>query len=100
MYSPVSNQPFNVYGCAGNFAIVSFTNKMGAPILSKDMGVATDKEGTENVLVVKLLPHETVDLYGKYIYQITLRDVDGIVEIPKQGILYVTNNINKNFIAQ
>lgn len=49
---------------------------------------------------VTLSPIETVDLSGKYIYQIIIRDIDGDVEIPKQGILYITNNINKNFIRQ
>lgn len=55
-----------------------------------------NNEGTyDNVLTVTLSPTETVDLSGKYIYQIIIRDIDGDVEIPKQGILYITNNINK-----
>lgn len=86
-------------GCTANFAIVSFTNKMGKPILTKSMEDIFNDEGTiNNVLTVTLEPRETVDLYGKYIYQIQIKDVSGNVEIPKQGILYITNNINRGFI--
>lgn len=45
-----------------------------------------------------LEPSDTYELYGKFIYQISIRDVDGNVEIPQQGLMYVTNNINKSFI--
>lgn len=91
--------PFSTTGVSANFAIVSFTNRMGKPILTKPMEGTFNNEGTiDNVLTVTLEPSETVDLNGKFIYQIQIRDIDGDVEIPKQGILYITNNINKNFI--
>ena len=45
-----------------------------------------------------LLPQETVNLYGKYIYQITIQDMSGETEIPSQGILGITNNIDKAII--
>ena len=54
----------------------------------------------DNVLGVTLDPLDTVDLCGKYIYQITIKDINGNIEIPKQGILFITNNINKSFIRQ
>jgi len=63
-------------------------------------GIYNDEVTADNVLTVTLTPTETVELFGKYIYQIIIRDIEGDVEIPKQGILYVTNNINKNFIKQ
>lgn len=47
---------------------------------------------------VHLEPQETLDLSGKYIYQISIRNDEGDVEIPKQGILLITNNINKSFM--
>lgn len=86
-------------GCTANFAIVSFTNKMGKPILTKPMEAIFNDDGTiNNVLIVTLEPKETVELCGKYIYQIQIQDIDGDVEIPKQGLLYITNNINRGFI--
>ena len=101
VYFYKDKKPFSLTGCECNFSIVSFTNKLGTPILTKQMESIFNNEGTyDNVLTVTLSPIETVDLSGKYIYQIIIRDIDGDVEIPKQGILYITNNINKNFIRQ
>lgn len=94
-----NGRPFSLTGCTANFAIVSFTNKMGKPILTKSMEAIFNDEGTiNNVLTVTLEPKETVELCGKYIYQIQIQDIDGDVEIPKQGLLYITNNINRGFI--
>lgn len=57
-----------------------------------------DGDGTvTNVLRVVLLPEETVDLVGKFIYQITIQDISGEIEIPDQGIIRIANNINKSF---
>lgn len=101
VYFYKNNQPFSLTGCTCNFAIVSFTNKTGVPILSKQMTSIFNDAGTsDNVLTVTLQPTETVDLCGKYIYQIIIKDINGDAEIPKQGILYITNNINKAFIQQ
>jgi len=94
-------KPFNLTGCSCNFAIVTYTNKNGAPILSKAMGSIFNEDGSaNNVLTVTLFPEETVDLSGKYIYQITIKDIEGSTEIPNRGIMYITGNIDKNFIKQ
>lgn len=99
VYFYKNKQPFSLTGCTCNFSIVSFRNKKGAPILSKQMTSIFNDAGTsDNVLTVTLQPDETVDLDGKYIYQIIIKDINGDAEIPKQGILYITNNINKAFI--
>lgn len=91
-------KPFSLTGCDCNFSIVSFTNKTGVPILSKPMTAIYNDEGSaNNVLTVTLRSSDTVDLCGKYIYQIIIKDINGDAEIPKQGILYITNNINKSF---
>lgn len=99
VYFYKNGRPFSLTGCTANFAIVSFTNKMGKPILTKSMEAIFNNDGTiNNVLTVTLEPKETVELCGKYIYQIQIQDIDGDVEIPKQGLLYITNNINRGFI--
>lgn len=101
VYFYKDKKPFSLTGCTCNFSIVSFTNKMGAPILTKPMGaIFNDDVSSDNVLTVTLSPTDTIDLFGKYIYQIIIRDIEGDIEIPKQGILYITNNINKSFIRQ
>ena len=65
-----------------------------------DMGAAPDVDGeVSNVLRVALAPLDTVNLpAGKYIYQITIKDISGDVEIPNQGIIHIINNINKAFV--
>lgn len=75
-------------------------NRDGDPILSKEMRIekGTD-EDTENLLLVTLEPEETESWEGKYIYQVTVRDGAGNVDVPSQGVLYVYKNIDEGFIG-
>ena len=92
-------RPFGMVGCTANFAVTSYTNKTGAPVISKTMEVRLNADDTfYNVLHVELKPSDTIDLFGKYIYQITIKDVDNSADIPHQGILYIHNNINKQYL--
>ena len=92
-------KPYDLTECISNFSVVSYTNKHGAPLLTKPMTAVLNDEGNcHNILTVTLQPKETIDLYGKYIYQIQIKDIGGDIEIPKQGILYISNNINKDFV--
>lgn len=100
IYSHTKDKPCSMTGCTANFSIVSFMNKWGTPMISKTMAAVMNAAGTvDNVLTVSILPEETVNLTGKYIYQISIRDAKGTVEIPKQGILMIANNINKSFLG-
>lgn len=89
---------FNASGCKATFSVVYSVNRTGSPVLSKPMTVLADDDGIESILAVTLLPTETVNLYGKYIYQITIQDMSGETDIPSQGILGITNNIDKGII--
>lgn len=89
---------FDVSGATANFSVVGAMNRSGAPIVSKPMDLVADENGITSVLTVTLLPAETVNLYGKYIYQVSIRDVYGDIEIPSQGVLFITNNIDRSFI--
>lgn len=101
MYFRNGKKPFNLDGCKTDFSIINFANKNGKPVLSKSMESARSATSeVDNILNVKLLSSETVDLSGKYIYQIIIQDEAGDAEIPNQGIMFITNNINKNFIRQ
>ncbi len=98
-----NKRPFDLSDCAANFSIINFVNKNGLPILSKPMQIASGDLDSgrvvPNLLKVTLLPRETYGLYGKYIYQISVRESATQVYIPNQGIIYITNNINKNYIT-
>ena len=83
-----------------HFALMDYSNQSGTePTLTEDVFVEQDSEsGVSNVLVVVLKPSNTVDLFGKYIYQLTL--VNGIdeVQIPDQGIIFIAHNIDSSFL--
>ena len=70
-------------------------------MVSKQMTIRaeSDDEGAiQNILTVTLTPSDTVKLAGKYVYQITIKDVSGEVDIPNQGTIHIVNNINKSFV--
>lgn len=104
VYFHTHQNPFDLSRCTANFAIVGFTNKRGSTILSKAMtiertGIIVDGGMVYNMLTVQLTSAETVALEGKYIYQISIKENTGKVEVPSQGVLYITNNINKRYIT-
>lgn len=91
-------KPFGLSGCSANFAVAK-CNHEKEPILSKEMSInVSNDDNSNNILKVNLSTSDTLDLYGKYTYQITIKDSDGNVEIPYQGILYIQNNIDKSFV--
>lgn len=96
----IFNAPFNTEGCTGNFAVVDYSDQTGEPLISKPLEflIGDDETGIKNVASVDLTPNDTLDLDGKYIYQITIKDVDGEAEIPNQGFLWITHNINGGFL--
>ncbi len=100
-YFHLNRRPHDLSTCTANFSIINFVNKKGAPLVSKEMSIGTDPtvDGeVNNVLRVTLDPTDTVNLpAGKYIYQISIRDTSGKVEIPNQGIIHIVNNIDKAF---
>lgn len=94
-----SKQAFDADDCTVNFAMINYTNKSGDPVISKLAEVEVGLEGVKNRVVVDLVPSDTLNLYGKYIYQIILRDVGGAIEIPGQGVVTVMKNINTSFVS-
>lgn len=92
--------PFNADGCTGNFSAVDYSDKTGDPLISKPLtfSIGDDETGVKNIASVDLLPSDTLGFYGKYIYQITIKDIDGEAEIPNQGFLLISHNINESFL--
>ena len=100
-YFYLNKQPCDLSSCTANFSLINFVNKNGEPLVSKQMTIRaeSDDEGAiQNILTVTLTPSDTVKLAGKYVYQITIKDVSGEVDIPNQGTLHIVNNINKSFV--
>lgn len=105
---------FDASGCSVSFDIVSYSNKLSDTVVhlastneneiqitSGDLS-PLDPNGNPipNYIMVSISNVKTVGLYGKYVYQITIKDISsGESEIPSQGLMYITNNINKSFIS-
>ncbi len=99
IYFYKNGRAVSLSSCSANFSVISYTNRRGAPVISKTMEILYNEEaGVDNILKVTLDPSDTLELSGKFIYQIIIKDVGGDAEIPKQGIIYISNNINKNFL--
>jgi hypothetical protein len=99
VYRAVDQRLFDLYSCTANFSVINYVNKTGTAVISKKMTIGEEESGGETVsdlLRVTLDSSETAELTGKFIYQITIQDVSGEVEIPGQGILYIFHNINRN----
>jgi hypothetical protein len=95
-----SGVPYDALGCTVDFSIVHYSNKSSIPVLSKEATIMTDLEDISSIVSIELNPSDTSDLCGKYIYQITIKDIDGNADIPNQGIMYITRNINTGFLTE
>ena len=95
-----SKYPFNANDCTGNFAVVDYSDKYSDPLISKPLSFVVDdnKNEVKNIATVELLPTDTLGFSGKYIYQIIIKDIKGKTEIPNQGILLISHNINESFL--
>lgn len=80
--------------CTANFAICNYSNKTGTPLVSLTPTFIPNDNNIVHILHVVLPSETTLSLYGKYIYQITIMDSVGNSEIPNQGIMNITRNIN------
>ena len=97
-YFENNGRPLSMSGCVGYFSIVEYLDR-SLPLLSKTMTITESPvDATDNILRVELEPSDTIDMVGKFIYQVTIKGDHGDVDIPYQGILYVTQNIDKTII--
>ena len=94
-----SGTDFDAGECKVGFAVIHYANKNGIPILTKDAEIRCGKNGVMSIAVIDIQPNDTVDLYGRFVYQITICDADGATEIPGQGIIDITRNIHPEFIT-
>lgn len=81
-------------------SIVDFINRSSAPSIIKTTDITADENGVYNHVVFELLPKDTLDLYGKYIYQLSAKDDSGDVSIIGQGIMRIKRNVDPAFIEQ
>lgn len=94
------NRPFDLTGAKCQFSVVNFTARKGDPVISKLMDVELDEaSGVHNILTVDLTKADTLNLFGKFAYQITIVDSTGATEIPQQGVLNIFKNIDTEALS-
>lgn len=101
VYQYATKLPFDLSSCSADFSITDFVNPGGEPIISKGMTITkidqSVSSSVSNVLKVTLNPRDTVNLHGKYIYQISIKHLTGEIDIPQHGTMYINSNINKAY---
>ncbi len=100
-YFHAGKKPFDLSMCRAKFSIISYVNRNGSPLVRKEMSRECgddvyDGDLVQNVLTVHLDASDTVGLAGQYIYQITIKDVDGWAE-PMQGLIKIYSNIDRDY---
>ena len=96
---PTKDTPFDATGCTVTFSLTYATNKSETPLVSKACTLASDSSGFMSRASVSLEPSDTVGLNGKFIYQLTIVNQDGEVEIPGQGYFFININIDKSLVG-
>ena len=91
------DRTYDIPGAYVELAVVDFVNPKSDAKLRKSIEVKSDSNGRYCEAVVNLDPADTVNLSGKYIYQITIKDLLGNV-VALRGIMHISENINKTFI--
>lgn len=92
-----NGEPFDVDGASVDFSICNYSNKVGAPLLHYTPTLIEDDEGVVSIVSVTIPMADTANLAGRFIYQLTIK-ADGESEIPNQGIMNITRNINGSFV--
>lgn len=95
VYLPDGKKPFDLEGCSAYFSLIDCVNKHWRPIIYNEMKIEANESGILNVLRLQIKSAETIKLFGKYIYQISIHDSFGNID-NRQGIMLINNNINKN----
>lgn len=81
----------------GNFAVCDYRFKDKDYLFREDLHFLIDETGITSILRIIINANNTRDKFGKFVYQITLKDANGKIGIPMQGILNITKNIDQTF---
>ena len=82
---------YDFTSCSAHFSISGY-------LFPDVVEVSTSMSISGNTLSVSLTNNDTKDLFGRYIYQITIESGNQVIEIPGQGVVYITRNID-NYIS-
>lgn len=98
IYKP-SGIAYDIPNGTASLAIVDFVNRDSEPILLKQSSVTVDDNGKSCKVAFTLDSSDTVSLFGKYLYQVTIKDGNGNASIPYHGIMVIARNIDQLFLS-
>ena len=98
LYKP-SGIAYDIPNGTASLAIVDFVNRTSSPSLTKQSSVTADANGKSCKVAFTLDPSDTVSLFGKYLYQVTIKDGNGNASIPYHGIMVIARNIDQLFLS-
>lgn len=93
-----SGQQIDVTGMTAYCSICDYVNLNTTPYAVKDCKVIPGVSGSAAVFFISLVPSDTVNLYGKYIYQLTAKAESDSLGV-MCGYLYITPNHDPFAIA-
>jgi hypothetical protein len=95
-----SGAPYNAEDDDVNFALTDYVNRSDEPIISRPCTISVGPEGIANIATIVFDPQETLNLHGKFVYQITVRNgIDGEYEVPGHGLSLCARNTDRQFIS-
>ena len=97
LYKMGGSVAYDIPSASVELSIVDFVHPKSAPTSLGVTEIQRDDNGVFCNVYVKLSPIDTVNLSGKFIYQLSIKDESGNVSILK-GIMYISENIDKSFI--
>lgn len=81
---------------SASFSVIDYTNKFGSPQFTLTASVIEGAQGIPLFRVVLTSPL-TVNMFGKFIYQLSVRDYKGYMQ-HRQGIMLIHKNIDTNTV--
>lgn len=81
---------------SASFAVIDYTNKFGSPQFTLQATVIEGEQGVP-LFRVTLQSALTVNMFGKFIYQLSVRDYKGYMQ-HRQGIVLIHKNIDTNTV--
>lgn len=86
-------------GVAARLAVSDYINRNSDPFIVKECSIIRPVGADVASLYCQLSPADTISLRGKYVYQITVKDIDSTVAVLK-GIMNIEANVDRKAILQ
>lgn len=99
LYESDGMHVYDIPGAVGEMAVVDFVNQDTQTMFVKTATISNDDDGNTCFVTVSMDSSDTVSMSGKYIYQLTIKDVKENI-IALRGIMRIYRNIDRNFLTR